>query len=414
LRYNRRSGRKRPAQKHVHEETALSAAAGKNPQHFQYFPGDYRWSAEMLVVLSTANYGGADLSEVDRVGRKLKDKVGDDEAWFDEWCKAADILRDRADKAAASKHALTAASNYLRACFYYQIGDHSRQPKDQLALDVYKQSLECFANFAKHVDRPRIERVELPFKGGAFPAWLVHAENTTEKRNPAVVRFGGFDTQKEIQYLRGIPDLTRRGFTCLLVDGPGQGESIRFRGHHLRHDFEVAGSAALDYLETRDDIDMNRVGIQAMSLGGYYAPRCAAMDPRYKACIAWGAIWDYHHTWVKRLEKIKEAALPVPADHLLWACGVKTYDEALVKLDGFRLEGIAQKVQCPFLLMHGEKDAQVSVPEAEMLMQKIGSKDKTLRIFTEAEGGAQHCQRDYLTLACDVAGDWLEEKLKWR
>mgnify|MGYP003337147035 FL=1 len=178
----------------------MSAAAGKNPQHFQYFPGDYRWSAEMLVVLSTANYGGADLSEVDRVGRQLKDKVGDDEAWFEKWCEAADILRARADKAAANKHALTAASNYLRACFYYQIGDHSRQPKDQLALDVYKQSLECFANFAKHVDRPRIERVELPFKGGAFPAWLVHAENTTEKRNPAVVRFGGFDTQKEIQY----------------------------------------------------------------------------------------------------------------------------------------------------------------------------------------------------------------------
>ena len=96
----------------------------------------------------------------------------------------------------------------------------------------------------------------------------------------------------------------------------------------------------------------------------------------------------------------------------MWACGVETYDEALVKLEGFRLEGVAQKVQCPFLLMHGEKDAQVSVPEAEMLMEKIGSKDKTLRIFTEAEGGAQHCQRDYLTLACDVAGDWLEDKLK--
>jgi hypothetical protein len=54
------------------------------------------------------------------------------------------------------------------------------------------------------------------------------------------------------------------------------------------------------------------------------------------------------------------------------------------------------------------------VPEAQKLMDTIGSKDKTLRVFTAKEGGAQHCQRDYLTLACDVAGDWLEEKLKWR
>jgi hypothetical protein len=81
----------------------------------------------------------------------LKNKVGDDEAWFEEWCKAADILRGRAEHAAANNHAVTAASNYLRACFYYQIGDHSRQPKDQIALDVYKQSLDCFAGFIKHI-----------------------------------------------------------------------------------------------------------------------------------------------------------------------------------------------------------------------------------------------------------------------
>jgi len=28
-----------------------------------------------------------------------------------------------------------------------------------------------------------------------------------------------------------------------------------------------------------------------------------------------------------------------------------------------------------------------------------GSRDKTLRVFTAEEGGAQHCQRDYLTLS---------------
>ena len=240
----------------------------------------------------------------------------------------------------------------------------------------------------------------------------MHAVNSDEKRNPCVVRFGGFDTQKEMQYLRGVPDLVRRGISCLLVDGPGQGESIRFRGMHLRHDFEVAGSAALDYLTLRDDVDMDRVGIVAMSLGGYYAPRCAAMDKRFKACVAWGAIWDYHDMWVRRLEKIKQAALPVPADHLLWACGVKTYDEALKKIEGFRLDGIAQKVTCPFLLTHGAEDAQVSTAEAQKLFDAIASKDKTFRVFTAEEGGAQHCQRDYLTLVCDVIADWLEEKLK--
>jgi dienelactone hydrolase len=261
-------------------------------------------------------------------------------------------------------------------------------------------------------DRPSIEKVELPFAGGSFPAYFVHAENTGGGRNPCVVRFGGFDTQKEMQYVRGTPELTRRGISYLLVDGPGQGEAIRFRNMHLRHDFEVAGSAAFDYLVGRSDVDPDRVGVVAMSLGGYYAPRIAAMDPRFRACVAWGAIWDYHATWVRRLERIKEAALPVPADHLLWTCGVDTWEAALKKLEGFRLDGIAQKVRCPFLLMHGAEDAQVSNADAQRLFDAIGSKDKTMRVFTADEGGAQHCQRDYVTRAVDVLADWLDEKLK--
>ena len=149
-------------------------------------------------------------------------------------------------------------------------------------------------------------------KCGSFPGIFVHALNPKGKKTPCVVRFGGFDTQKEMQYVRGTPDLVRRGISYLLVDGPGQGEMIRYRNMYLRPDFEIAGSAAYDYLAKRPDVDANRIGVVAMSLGGYYAPRIAAMDPRFAACIAWGAIWDYHATWVKRLERIKPARRAAP------------------------------------------------------------------------------------------------------
>lgn len=382
------------------------------PSCFTYYPGNYRWSAEMLVILSAASFGGPDICEAERTVRPLRGRVGDDEAWFRAWCKGGDGLRARAMAAESAGHALTASSNYLRASFAYQSADHFRQPKDDDALAAYRDSLECFRKFAALTDRPRIEVVELPSEAGSFPAYFVHAENTTGGRNPCVVRFGGFDTQKEMQYMRGTTELTRRGFSVLLVDGPGQGEAIRFRGLHMRHDFEVAGSAALDYLATRGDIDMERVAILSMSLGGYYAPRCAAMDPRYRACIAWGAIWDYYATWQRRIASLEEAALPVPADHLLWACGVPTFEEALKKLEGFRLDGIAQRVECPFLLLHGSEDAQVPTADAQKLFDAVGSMDKTFRIFTPEEGGSQHCQRDNLALAVDVVCDWLEEKLK--
>ena len=46
---------------------------------------------------------------------------------------------------------------------------------------------------------------------------------------PAMVFFDGLDVTKEIQYFKGVADLVARGIACLIVDGPGNGESIRFR-----------------------------------------------------------------------------------------------------------------------------------------------------------------------------------------
>ena len=386
--------------------------AQKTPSYFMYFPDNYRWSAEMLAILSTIPYGSADIAEADRCVRALRAHVGDDEKWFDVWREAGDRLFRSARADEEQGHRLTAAGTYLRACAHYQHGEHFRQPKDDAALTVYRQSLDCFRRYASLIDRPRIELVELPFKGGAFPAIFVHAENSSARRNPAIVRFPGFDTQKELQYLRGITDITRRGMSVLIVDGPGQGEALRLRGLHLHHEYEIAGSAAIDYLETRPEVDKDRIGIVALSLGGYFAPRCAAYDQRYKACVAWGAIWDYYATWERRIKALKEASLPVPADHLLWVTGTETFEEALTKLEGFRLDGVAQKVECPFLLTHGTEDAQVPMADAQKLFDAIGSKDKTFRVFDAEEGGAQHCQRDYLTLVSTTIADWLAEKLK--
>ena len=55
----------------------------KDDPAFIYFPTNYRWSMGLLLCLSGAPWGGAEIDEVNRVGRALKDKVGDDEAWFE-------------------------------------------------------------------------------------------------------------------------------------------------------------------------------------------------------------------------------------------------------------------------------------------------------------------------------------------
>src|SRR5262249_40639653 len=157
-------------------------------------------------------------------------------------------------------HRLTAAAAYLRSSAYHQIGERFRTPKDERANECYLRSIDSFGRYAALVDRPRLEKVEVPLEGNAMPALMVHAEGGAS-RPRVVVYFDGLDITKEMCYVRGAEELARRGVSTLVVDGPGNGESVRFRDMPLRYDYEAAGSAALDYLETRSDVDPARVGV---------------------------------------------------------------------------------------------------------------------------------------------------------
>src|SRR6185437_6379204 len=125
---------------------------------------------------------------------------------------------------------------------------------------------------------------------------------------------------------------------------------------------------AYEYIANRKEFDPKRIGVMAISLGGYYAPRAASLEPRFACCIAWGAIWDYHATWKKRLDDLaagKVLSLSVPPEHLQWIFGVDSNEAALKILEGFKLDGIVQKMKCPFLLMHGEADEQIPLAIAQ-------------------------------------------------
>jgi dienelactone hydrolase len=380
---------------------------------FTYFPDNYRWSAGLIIALGTAPWGSSDLGEVDRVGKRLKGKVGDDEAWFTEWTRMGEELETLAREASSQKRYTTASGFNFRACMYYQTGERFRQPKDARALHAYRRAVSCFQEAARYLEHPSIESVEIPYEGGqSLPALLVKSSAAEKGPLPVVIFFDGLDVTKEFCYFWGVRDLVRRGLACLIVDGPGNGESIRFRGLKLRHDMEVPAGAAVDYLEGRKDVDAKRIGIMALSLGGYYAPRAAAFEKRLKACVAWGAQYDYHALWKRRVELAYQTALSVPPDHILWVLGADSMEDALRRLEPFKLSGVVERIECPFLLVHGEEDAQVSLADAKACFEAVGSKDKTLRVFTRTEGGSQHCQNDRLGVAIPFMHDWLAEKLK--
>ena len=64
----------------------------------------------LLICLGGAPWGGAEIDEVNRVGRALRDKVGDDEAWFAEWTRMGETVEARGRAAEKDGHAHTAAA----------------------------------------------------------------------------------------------------------------------------------------------------------------------------------------------------------------------------------------------------------------------------------------------------------------
>jgi hypothetical protein len=188
----------------------MASVLPKTANWFTYFPEDYRWSSAVCGVLGGAPYGGSDIGEVDHACRGLRKQVGDDEAWFEAWRAEGDRVRALGRDAERGKRRFTAAGAFLRAANYYQMAERFRTPKDARALEAYRAGVECFQHFAGLTDRPRIETVEVPYGRGSLPGYFVHAENTDLARPPCVVFFDGLDITKELQYLRGVPDLVRR------------------------------------------------------------------------------------------------------------------------------------------------------------------------------------------------------------
>src|SRR5260221_4837216 len=149
-------------------------------KYFMYFPGNYRWSAAFVNMLGRASYGGADIGELHKIGRTLTGKdAEDDQAWFDACVAVADEVRSRAERFAASGHAISAAAFYLRACHYYQMGERFRTPKDKAALEAYRVAVDCFHRFVA-LGEVKIEIVEVPFEDKSLPGYFVHAQRSEE------------------------------------------------------------------------------------------------------------------------------------------------------------------------------------------------------------------------------------------
>jgi dienelactone hydrolase len=375
---------------------------------FRYFKDSQMLSQGVLLALNAEG----EINEIDRTCRKVSVSNGLPEvtSWFRAWTELGDLLTRQAEDDIRAKRRVSAANKLRRASVYFGLCERYIPHTDPRKAQCYARMRAAFRQYVE-LNREPVEFVEVPYeKGQSLPGLFI--PSAKPGKAPTIIFIDGFDLYKEFVYLRKKGNAARvRDMAMLIVDTPGIGEALRLRGITTRYDTEVPVRACFDYLAGRPDVDLDKIGLVGLSLGGYYAPRAAAFEPRVKACVAFGAQWDVGARW--RVEHYGAGAsssnLSAPDTQLLWVTGQKTREEALGVLDAFNLDGVAQKIAAPLLVVHGASDHLVSLEDAKLLAKAA---PKGELVVTTAEfGGEGHCCMDGMQTGVDLIYDWLAEKL---
>lgn len=357
---------------------------------WHFFEGQYMPSYQVNRALTQAHYGGGEFAECLAAAAEIT--PGDNETFHRAWKKVGDRVYAEAEEAKKLGSRATARRAYLRAFNYLRTSEFFLKPSDRRKVPTYKKAVKSFREALKFFDN-KVQRVKIPFEDSYLQGYLFKPAG--RKKCPLMVMFGGLDSLAEELYFGPGQLFNERGVAFLAVDGPGQGESLRINHILTRHDYEVPATAVYEWAVANLDkvVDTTRIGVSAVSMGGYMAARSAAFEHRFKVCFIWGAVWSYYEIWKNRPDNHPLAEI---VQHIV---GATNMADARERLRQFDLTGVAEKIRIPTFIIHGEDDRQNFVENAYKVYEALTCAEKHLEVIPKESSGSAHCQIDDFTRA---------------
>jgi pimeloyl-ACP methyl ester carboxylesterase len=320
-------------------------------------------------------------------------------------------LADRAE----AEGRLANAAFYLRGAeFFVPPRSPDKRPTYERFLDLFRRA---FADQG-------IERHEVPHGHSWLPASHLRARGP---RRGTVLLFGGFDSLIE-EFVALWIHLAHAGFDVIAFDGPGQGGARCLAGQVFDHDWEKPVSAILDHFE------LERASLIGLSMGGYWALRAAAFEPRVERVVAWPPVYDWLATmpgfmrslvrWMCRRRAFMRVSIRVRmrlapilrhvVAQTLYIQGESTdvadVPDWFLAMNAEHLD--SQRISQHVLLTCGEDDAFQSPKLMQLQARALThARSVTTRVFTRAEQAASHCQMGNLELAVRTVAEWLARPL---
>jgi pimeloyl-ACP methyl ester carboxylesterase len=427
---------------------------------------DATFSALLLRTVAETYYKGADIGECLATAYRIKE--GDFESWYDEWIKTAKRIHHYAKACTSGGHLKSANEAFLRASNYYRTaGFLLIEPADPRFHASIELSKECFRN-AISTFPFKVDAVEIPYEDTTLPGYYYHLEeqNATFKnmectgdgnvnqvcsdnldrklaissrdKFPTLIVHGGFDSTLEELYSYAAAPALERGYNCLTFEGPGQGEVIRKQNIPFRYDWEKVVTPVFDFMTSKRkefNVDLERVVLMGISMGGYLAARAAAFEPRISACVLYDGVYDGYDAIKSGLPKPLLDAIEAGNSefvnatfsdlmktdpnvkfnmkHGMWTTGTNTPYELITGAKKYSTKDILSLIKCPTLVLEGEKDDSFPGQPKKVYdgLTSLGPLSKKYIVFTQEEGGEEHCQCGVPAITNQRIFDWLDEIL---
>ncbi|MGY6742783.1 MAG: alpha/beta hydrolase family protein [Cecembia sp.] len=382
--------------------------------------------AYFSYLLAFGARGGADVGEAFAAVSNVSQY--DTEAWVRELTKVADLAEKDAERSFSRGHFITARETFLRVYYLNRAALFNLSPVKETKR--YSEILDhAVANFRKAAAlfNPPIEPIEIDFEGKKLKGYFMKPDNSNVKR-PTIYNVGGGESfSEDMCFLFGIGD-QERGYNVITVDLPGMGNTA-IQGMKMEPTMEKPVSKVIDYLESRPDVDMDKLAVFGPSLGGYTVARAAAHDKRIKAMIANSIILNQYEYLVqakelKVLAKYENfplfkmitrlfgswlAGLFNFMDIYKWRWQVNTIQEWLDACKEFTVD--PSDICCPSLLLVGEDELAYSATDGFIAdaMQKIKNAKVDLVIGKGDQGASGKNMLPNVTLIRHTVFDWLDE-----
>ena len=313
------------------------------------------------------------------------------EEWLDAWSETGELHLRLAREAEDAGRRRTAGEAFVRAalCFHFAKYVWVVQPERNRETTI--RARDALREAQRLLD-PSAERIEAPLDGGAV---IGNLRRPAGPERPALVLLiPGLDSTKE-EFFNFERVFLERGLATLSLDGPGQGEA----GFELpiRPDYEVAVSAILDALAGRGDLDLARVGAAGVSLGGYYAPRAAAFEPRLRAVAGVSGPRNLGELWDDLPVLTRESFV-----HYSASADLESGRRRALQLD---LAGVAGHIAQPLLVVTGKLDRLIPWESTKLVADE--APDSTFVLYEEGNHVCNNVAYRYRPLLAD----WLAERL---